>query len=99
MYRIVPVLAIVGTLLAAGATASERTVTLAVKNMYCAACPYIVGRSLKKVRGVAKVAISYENKTARVTFDDRQATVAVLTAATTQAGYPSRPIVDPVTSK
>jgi mercuric ion binding protein len=47
MYRIVPVLAIAGALLgAAGARAAEQTVTLAVKNMYCAACPYIVGNSL-----------------------------------------------------
>jgi mercuric ion binding protein len=41
------------------------------------------------------VAVSYEDQTAIVTFDDHKATVAALIAATTRAGYPSRPIADP----
>jgi mercuric ion binding protein len=83
--------------LAAGtAIASERTVTLAVKNMYCSACPYIVGNSLKKVGGVGNVAVSYQKQTATVTFDDGKTNVAALIQATTRAGYPSQPIADPV---
>ena len=75
----------------AGAIAAERTVTLAVDNMYCEACPYIVKQSLAKVPGVEAVAVSYEQKTATVTYDDQKTTLEALTAATTEAGYPSRP--------
>jgi mercuric ion binding protein len=80
-------------LLAGGtALAAERTVTLAVDNMYCDACPYIVQQSLARVDGVSQAAVSFEKKTATVTFDDAKTTLAALTAATTKAGYPSRAI-------
>ena len=90
--RILSVLAIATALSVAGtAMAAEKTVTLAVKGMYCSACPYIVQQSLTKVPGVGNVAVSYEEKTATVTYDDQKTTVVSLTAATTQAGYPSQP--------
>jgi mercuric ion binding protein len=73
------------------AMAGEKTVTLAVKNMYCAACPSIVKASLEAVPGVAKAVVSYKDKTAIVTYDDSKADVKALTAATTNAGYPSAP--------
>ena len=91
--RILAVLGIGTVLLAVGtAIAAERTVTLAVDNMYCSACPYTVKQSLTKVAGVNEAAVSYEKKTAIVTYDDQRTTVAALTAATTRAGYPSHPI-------
>jgi len=71
--------------------AAERTVTLAVQNMYCAACPHTVKASLQAVRGVNKVAISLQDKTAVVTYDDTKTNLKALTAATTNAGYPSAP--------
>ncbi len=73
------------------AMAAERTITLAVENMYCAACPSIVKGSLEAVPGVAKVAVSYKDKTATVVYDDAKANVNQLTSATTKAGYPSAP--------
>ena len=73
------------------AFAAEKTVTLAVENMYCAACPHTVKASLEAVPGVTKVAVSYKDKTAIVTFDDAKTGVNALTAATTNAGYPSAP--------
>jgi len=73
------------------AFAGERTVTLAVQNMYCAACPHTVKASLEAVPGVAKVAVSYKDETATVTFDDAKTGLDALTAATTNAGYPSAP--------
>lgn len=81
----------VGLLVSSTAFAAEKTVTLAVKNMYCAACPHTVKASLEAVPGVAKVAVSYKEKTAIVTFDDGKTNVKALTAATTNAGYPSAP--------
>jgi len=71
------------------AFAGERTVTLAVQNMYCSACPITVKSSLEAVPGVAKAVVSYEDKTAVVTFDDAQTGVPALISATTNAGYPS----------
>jgi len=73
------------------AMAAEQTITLAVNNMDCAACPSIVKASLKAVPGVAKVAVSYKDKTATVVYDDAKADVDQLTSATTKAGYPSAP--------
>jgi periplasmic mercuric ion binding protein len=73
------------------AFAGERTITLAVQNMYCDACPLIVRKSLEAVPGVAKVTVSFKDKRAIVTYDDSKANVQGLTAATTNAGYPSAP--------
>lgn len=73
------------------AMAAERTITLAVQNMDCAACPSIVKGSLEAVPGIAKVAASYKDKTATIVYDDAKADVNELTSATTKAGYPSAP--------
>jgi mercuric ion binding protein len=75
-----------------GASAAQQTVTLAVDNMYCEACPYIVKQSLAKLSGVESVVVSFEQKTATVTYDDEKTTPDALISATTQAGYPSKVI-------
>jgi mercuric ion binding protein len=87
------VLAVLGAGLLASSTAfaAEKTVTLAVQNMYCAACPSTVRKSLQAVPGVAKVVVSFQNKTAVVKYDDAKTDVKALTTATTNAGYPSAP--------
>jgi len=76
-------------LASSAAFAAERTVTLAVQNMYCSACPITVKSSLEAVPGVARVVVSYPDKTAIVTFDDAQTALPALITATTNAGYPS----------
>ena len=78
-------------LASSAAFAADKTITLAVKNMYCAACPHTVKASLQAVAGVKAVTVSYEDKTAIVTYDDTRTDVKALTAATTDAGYPSAP--------
>ena len=70
---------------------AEKTITLAVKNMYCADCPFIVRKSVEGVPGVSKAVVSYKDKTAVVTYDDTRTDVTALTRATTEAGYPSTP--------
>ena len=93
MARILAAMSVAATVLTgAFASAAERTVTLAVDNMYCDACPYIVKQSLAGVPGVETVVVSYEQKSATVTYDDQRTTPGALTSATTQAGYPSRVI-------
>jgi mercuric ion binding protein len=82
---------VIGILAASAAFAGEKTITLAVQNMYCATCPFIVKRSLERVPGVAKATVSFKDKAAVVTYDDSKANVTALTTATTKAGYPSAP--------
>ncbi len=74
---------------APAAFAGERTVTFAVDNMTCASCPYIVKTSMAAVPGVAKVAVSFQAKTATVTFDDAKTNSDAIAAASTNAGYPA----------
>lgn len=71
------------------AAAAEKTVTLSVQNMTCALCPHTVKASLEAVPGVSKVIVSFDEKTATVTFDDSKAATDALVTATTKAGYPS----------
>jgi periplasmic mercuric ion binding protein len=80
-----------GLVASSSVLAGEKTVTLAVKNMYCAACPGTVKKSLLDVWGVTNVAVSAEDKTAVVTIDDSKTQVDALVKATTNAGYPSAP--------
>jgi periplasmic mercuric ion binding protein len=81
----------VGIIVSPAVMAADKTITLAVNNVDCAACPSIVKGSLEAVPGVAKVAVSYKDKTATVIYDDAKADVNQLTTATTKAGYPSAP--------
>ena len=81
----------VSILASSSALAAEKTITLAVKNMYCADCPFIVRKSLEAVPGVSNAVVSYKDKTAVVTYDDTRVDIAALTRATTEAGYPSAP--------
>lgn len=76
--------------LAASAAAAERTVALAVANMTCDSCPYIVERSLERIDGVVDATVSFEERRASVRFDDARTKINALTRATKEAGYPSR---------
>lgn len=92
MIRLIASLAFgLGLIASSTAFAAERTVTLAVQNMYCAACPSTVRKSLDRVPGVIKAVVSFQDKTAVVTYDDNKTDLSTLTAATTNAGYPSAP--------
>jgi mercuric ion binding protein len=75
------------------ATAAEQSVTLRVENMFCASCPYIVQQTLVGVPGVTRVEISYHQAAAVVMavvdYEDSEADVTALTAATSSVGFPS----------
>jgi mercuric ion binding protein len=73
------------------AVAAERTVTFAVENMTCASCPFIVRQSMAAVRGVDRVRVSLEKRTATVTFDDAKTTPDAIAAASAKAGFPANP--------
>jgi mercuric ion binding protein len=78
----------IGLLASPAANAADKTITLAVPGMDCAACPVIVKSSLEAVPGVEKV-VSFAEKKAVVTFDDQKTTPSGLMAATAHAGYQS----------
>lgn len=69
--------------------AADVTATLAIKNMFCATCPITVREAIAKVPGVKTVAVDFRKKLAVVTFDDTQATVDKLAAASRDAGFPA----------
>lgn len=69
--------------------APAETVVLEVSKMTCSVCPITVKKALEKVAGVEQVEIDFDNKTATVSYDPDKAQTDALTAATTNAGYPS----------
>jgi periplasmic mercuric ion binding protein len=69
--------------------AAEQSVILSISGMTCAVCPITVKKSLQKVEGVTSVTVSYENKTAAVSFDDQKTDIKSLLKATENVGYPA----------
>ena len=93
MKQLLTIAATVGTLaFSTMAFAAERTVTLAVENMSCASCPYIVKKTMEGVPGVSSANVSYEKKTATVTFDDAKTTVDAIAQASASTGFPAKPV-------
>ena len=93
MKKSLSAFALIGSMMVAPAAwAGERTITFAVDNMPCASCPYIVKNSMAAVPGVAKVAVSFEAKTATVTFDDTKTSPDAIAAASMNAGYPAHAV-------
>jgi mercuric ion binding protein len=84
-----PLLTVVLVAAALPAWAAPRQVTLTVPTMDCATCPVTIKVALMKVPGVTRAVVSYQHRTAQVSFDDAKADVAALTRATDEAGYPS----------
>ena len=87
------VASILGAVSVSTAFAASRSITLAVSNMTCSACPITVRKALFGVHGVEKVAINLDKEEAAVTFDDAKTNVKALTKATGDAGYPSQIVV------
>lgn len=84
------VLAILGMVIGTGAAvAKEQVITLAVENMTCSMCPVTVRKALKAVEGVQEAEVSFETRSAVVTYDDEKVDPQTLLAATTNAGFPS----------
>ena len=82
-------LVLAGIIVCGQASAAERTVIIKVEGMMCGADPHVVRDSLTTLKGVKSVAISIENKTVAVIFDDRIVAVSDFVKATSVAGYPS----------
>ncbi len=81
------VLALSLLILAPGAWAESRSITLEIPGMSCAACPITVKKALSRVDGVQNVEVSYPTRSATVKFDDQLTSAAALARATEEAGY------------
>lgn len=93
MKRLLTSTLLTGILIAStAAMAAERTVTFAVENMTCASCPYIVKKTMERVRGVTKVDVSFADKTATVTFNDSTTKPEAIAGASADAGFPAKPV-------
>jgi mercuric ion binding protein len=77
------------TALVAPAWAATRVATLSIPKMNCPACPITIKEALSKVAGVSEIKVSLEKKQAVVTYDDAKTSIAPLTQATANAGFPS----------
>lgn len=69
--------------------AAEQSVVLSIPGMNCPVCPITIKKSLQKVNGVKSVTVSYESKTAAVSFDDKLTDIESLLKATENVGYPA----------
>ena len=76
------------------ATAAQETVVLRIDNMTCASCPITVRRAIRGVDGVITADVDFEARTATVVFDPAKTDIAAIAAASTNAGYPARPLSD-----
>ena len=79
---------------AAPADAAVQTVSMSVERMTCALCPLTIRKAMERVVGVQHVEVDYDTKTATVTFDDTKTTAADIAQASTDVGYPSKPVGD-----
>lgn len=71
------------------AMATPQTVTLSIPGMTCPTCPITIRAALNRVDGVEEVEVRYEEREITVRFEDTETSVDALTAATTNAGFPS----------
>jgi len=72
--------------------ARGQTATFAIQNMTCATCPITVKKAIQAVPGVRSVSVDFGKKTAKVTFDPKRASLSAIAAASTNAGYPAKPL-------
>ena len=75
--------------LSLSAFAAPTTVTLSVPSMDCPVCPITLKKALTKIKGVSQAEVSFDKRQATVTFDDAKTSIAALTQATKDVGYPS----------
>lgn len=68
-------------------SAAADTVTLKIDGMTCAGCTIATRKVLERLNGVRKADVSYEKKTAIVTYDAAQVTTEQMIAAVATLKY------------
>lgn len=85
-----------GSFVMGNAAAAERTATLAVENLWCVSCAYILQSTLADTPGVENVVIADIDRddvgTTHVTYDDAAVSVGDLIRIANDLGYPATPM-------
>lgn len=68
--RMIGTVLVAVTLLTAGYALAVHQVVMDIKGMTCDLCSIAIKKSLKEVKGVKDVKVSFEDKKARLTVDD-----------------------------
>ncbi len=69
----------------------DRVATFSIDGMRCAACAWLIERSLAEQPGVRSVQVGMATPRARVTWDPDRTSVSVLLRAVSEIGYAARP--------
>lgn len=72
--------------------AAVQTTTFKIENMTCALCPVTVKKAMEGVEGVRSVEVDFDAKTATVVFEPPATTPEAIATASTNAGYPAKPV-------
>ena len=70
--------------------AVPKKVMLDVENMTCAACSITIEHALKKVPGVTGQRIDAKSATVMVTYNPAVTSIAIVSRAITNAGFPAK---------
>ena len=89
--RLIAIMLAFALLPATSAFAASQTAVLDIQNMTCSLCGVTVKKALQKVPGVEDAKIDYYTRRATVKYDAGKTTVAEMTKATADAGFPSTP--------
>lgn len=65
------------------------TSVFTVENMTCVTCPITVKKAMSRVDGVEEIAIDFETKIARVSYDPTRAEPQDIADASTGVGFPA----------
>ena len=71
--------------------AEQQTLVLEIKGMHCSGCASGIEAMLKRVAGVTKADVSYEERQARVEYDPARATSKKIIEAVEKMGYKATP--------
>jgi Cu2+-exporting ATPase len=69
----------------------QREASLILEDIECAACAWLVERTLAKQAGVIEAAVNFSTHRARVRWDSRECTLGTLMAAVARIGYRAQP--------
>lgn len=73
------------------AAAGQQTLVLEIKGMHCAGCASGIEAMLKRVDGVTRVSVSFEERLATVTYDPARASAEKIIEAIEKMGYKASP--------
>ena len=71
---------------------NTQEVTLKVEGMTCGTCPLTIKAALKRLDGVVNANVSYEDKEAKVSYEEGKVTVDEIVKTIENAGFKAIPL-------